>query len=193
MIKDQTDTGLSNAEATLLLKQHGANEIKPVRQRNILVQFLAHFYNPLVLILLVAVSISALNGDGISALIIGVIILMSVTLDFIQEYRAGQAAAKLAAQVAVTATVLRDGKLSEVPVTQLVPGDIISLSAGDLVPADGQLLDAKDLFINQSQLTGEAYPVEKRADAPPSADPWDLEAKAAVFMGSTVISGTARA
>ncbi|MCG7757803.1 MAG: magnesium-translocating P-type ATPase [Nitrosomonas sp.] len=193
MIKDQTDTGLSNAEATLLLKQHGANEIKPVRQRNILVQFLAHFYNPLVLILLVAVSISALNGDGVSALIIGVIILMSVTLDFIQEYRAGQAAAKLAAQVAVTATVLRDGKLSEVPVAQLVPGDIISLSAGDLVPADGQLLDAKDLFINQSQLSGEAYPVEKHADAPPSADPWDLEAKAAVFMGSTVISGTARA
>ena len=193
MINNPADTGLSNAEAAILLKRHGANEIKPVRQRNIAIQFLTHFYNPLILVLLIAISISALNGDEVSALIIGVIILMSVTLDFIQEFRAGQAAAKLAAQVAVTATVLRDGKLCEIPVARLVPGDIISLSAGDLVPADGQLLEAKDLFINQSQLTGEAYPVEKRADAPVSADPWDLEAKTAIFMGSTVISGAARA
>jgi Mg2+-importing ATPase len=192
MVNDPTDTGLSNAEATLLLKQYGANEIKPVRQRSIVLQFLAHFYNPLVLVLLLAITISALNGDEISALIIGIIILMSVTLDFIQEYRAGQSAAKLAAQVAITATVLRDGKLSEIPVTRLVPGDTAYLSAGDLIPADGQLLDAKDLFINQSQLTGEPYPVEKFAEASAHPDPWDVEAKSAVFMGSTVISGSAR-
>ncbi|MBS0299678.1 MAG: magnesium-translocating P-type ATPase [Proteobacteria bacterium] len=192
MVNDPTDTGLSNAEAALLLKQYGANEIKPVRQRSIVLQFLAHFYNPLVLVLLIAITISALNGDEISALIIGVIILMSVTLDFIQEYRAGQSAAKLAAQVAITATVLRDGKLSEIPVTRLVPGDTVYLSAGDLIPADGQLLDAKDLFINQSQLTGEPYPVEKFAEASAHPDPWDVEAKSAVFMGSTVISGSAR-
>ncbi|QOJ22391.1 MAG: magnesium-translocating P-type ATPase [Gammaproteobacteria bacterium] len=192
MVNDPTDTGLSNAEAALLLKQYGANEIKPVRQRSIVLQFLAHFYNPLVLVLLLAITISALNGDEISALIIGVIILMSVTLDFIQEYRAGQSAAKLAAQVAITATVLRDGKLSEIPVARLVPGDTVYLSAGDLIPADGQLLDAKDLFINQSQLTGEPYPVEKFAEASAHPDPWDVEAKSAVFMGSTVISGSAR-
>jgi Mg2+-importing ATPase len=192
MVNDPTDTGLSNAEATLLLRQYGANEIKPVRQRSIVLQFLAHFYNPLVLVLLLAITISALNGDEISALIIGIIILMSVTLDFIQEYRAGQSAAKLAAQVAITATVLRDGKLSEIPVTRLVPGDTAYLSAGDLIPADGQLLDAKDLFINQSQLTGEPYPVEKFAEASAHPDPWDVEAKSAVFMGSTVISGSAR-
>jgi Mg2+-importing ATPase len=155
-------------------------------------QFLAHFYNPLVLVLLIAITISALNGDEVSALIIGVIILMSVTLDFIQEYRAGQSAAKLAAQVAVTATVLRDGKLSEIPVTRLVPGDTVYLSAGDLIPADGQLLEAKDLFINQSQLTGEPYPVEKYVETSANPDPWDVEAKSAVFMGSTVISGSAR-
>lgn len=192
MVNDPTDTGLSNAEAALLLKQYGANEVKPVRQRSIVLQFLAHFYNPLVLVLLLAITVSALNGDEISALIIGVIILMSVTLDFTQEYRAGQSAAKLAAQVAVTATVLRDGKLSEIPVTQLVPGDTVYLSAGDLIPADGQLLDAKDLFINQSQLTGESYPVEKFAETSAHPDPWDIEAKSAVFMGSTVISGSAR-
>ncbi|MDE2388525.1 MAG: HAD-IC family P-type ATPase, partial [Betaproteobacteria bacterium] len=192
MVNDPTDTGLSSAEAAIRLKQYGANEVKPIRQRSVLMQFLAHFYNPLVLVLLIAITISALNGDEISALIIGVIILMSVTLDFIQEYRAGQSAAKLAAQVAVTATVLRDGKSSEIPVTQLVPGDIVSLSAGDLIPADGQLLEAKDLFVNQSQLTGEPYPVEKYAGTSANPDPCDVEAKSAVFMGSTVISGSAR-
>jgi Mg2+-importing ATPase len=192
MVNDPIDTGLSSAEAAIRLKQHGANEIKPVRQRSVLMQFLAHFYNPLVLVLLIAITISALNGDEVSALIIGVIILMSVTLDFIQEYRAGQSAAKLAAQVAVTATVLRDGKLSEIPVTRLVPGDTVYLSAGDLIPADGQLLEAKDLFINQSQLTGEPYPVEKYVETSANPDPWDVEAKSAVFMGSTVISGSAR-
>ena len=192
MVNDPTDTGLSSTEAALRLKQHGANEVKPVRQRSVVMQFLAHFYNPLVLVLLIAITISALNGDEISALIIGVIILMSVTLDFIQEYRAGRSAAKLAAQVAVTATVLRDGKLAEIPVTQLVPDDTVYLSAGDLIPADGQLLEAKDLFVNQSQLTGEPYPVEKFVEAPAPPDPWDIEAKSAVFMGSTVISGSAR-
>lgn len=193
MDNEQTGIGLSNAEAAILLRQCGPNEIKPIKQRTIVLQFLAHFHNPLVLVLLVAIGISALNGDEISALIIGLIILMSVTLDFIQEYRAGQSAARLAAQVAITATVLRDGKTCEIPVVQVVPGDIVFLSAGDLVPADGQLLEAKDLFVNQSQLTGEPYPVEKRADASASADdPWDLEEKAAVFMGSSVITGSAR-
>lgn len=192
MVNDPTDTGLSNAEAAVLLKQYGANEIKPIRQRAILLQFLAHFYNPLVLILLIAIGISAMTGDEVSAFIIGAIILMSVTLDFIQEYRADQAAARLASQVAVTATVVRDGKICELPVARLVPGDIIYLSAGDLIPADGQLLEAKDLFVNQSQLTGEPYPVEKHADASASVDSCDLEATTAVFMGSTVISGSAR-
>jgi Mg2+-importing ATPase len=192
MDNKQIDTGLSNAEAAILLKQYGPNEIKPIRQRTIVLQFLAHFYNPLVLVLLIAIGISALNGDEVSALIIGVIILMSVILDFTQEYRAGQSAARLAAQVAITATVLRDGKPCEIPVAQLVPGDIIFLSAGDLIPADGQLLEAKDLFVNQSQLTGEPFPVEKHADSSVIADSWALEAEAAVFMGSTVISGSAR-
>jgi len=191
-ILNRIGTGLSHAEAASLLKQYGPNEIKPTRQRAIVLQFLAHFHNPLVLILLVAISISALNGDEISALIIGFIILMSVTLDFIQEYRAGQSAAKLAAQVAITATVLRDGKTYEIPIAQVVPGDIILLSAGDLVPADGQLLEAKDLFVNQSQLTGEPFPVEKHVDSSVITDPWALEAETAVFTGSIVISGSAR-
>jgi Mg2+-importing ATPase len=155
-------------------------------------QFLAHFRNPLVLVLLAASGLSALTGDATGAFIIGLIVLLSVTLDFVQEYRAGRAAEQLAAQVAVTATVLRDGKTGEVPVKELVPGDVVLLSAGDLTPADAHLLEAKDFFVNQAQLTGEAYPVEKRADPSAKSDSWAPEADHAVFMGSSVVSGSAR-
>jgi len=185
--------GLTSLEAAERLQQHGPNQIKPARQRAVVLQFLAHFRNPLVLVLLAASGLSALTGDSTGALIIGLIVLMSVTLDFVQEYRAGRAAEQLAAQVAVTATVLRDGKPREVPVAALVPGDVVLLSAGDLIPADAHLLEAKDFFVNQAQLTGEAYPVEKHADPSAKSDSWAPEADHAVFMGSSVVSGSARA
>jgi Mg2+-importing ATPase len=184
--------GLSSAEAAARLGRYGPNQIRPGRQRAIALQFLAHFRNPLVLVLLAASSLSALTGDATGACIIGLIVLMSVTLDFVQEYRAGRAAEQLAAQVAVTATVLRDGKACEVPVAALVPGDVVLLSAGDLVPADSRLLQAKDFFVNQAQLTGEAYPVEKRADTKAGPERWTPESGHAVFMGSSVVSGSAR-
>ncbi len=125
--------------------------------------------------------------------IIWAIVLMSVTLDFYQEYRAGRAAEELKKSVAVRATVLRDGQSMEVTIAQLVPGDVVSLSAGDLIPADCRMLEAKDFFINQSLLTGESYPVEKYArELPAPVD--DLnQADNAVFMGTSVISGMARA
>jgi len=185
-------TGLSRAEAATQLRQYGPNQIKPARQRAVVLQFLAHFRNPLVLVLLAASGLSAATGDRTGAAIIGLIVVMSVTLDFVQEYRAGRAAEHLAAQVAVTATVLRDGQPGEVPVAELVPGDIVLLSAGDLIPADAQVLEARDFFVNQAQLTGEAYPVEKRAGPAAGADDWAPEAEPAVFMGSTVVSGSAR-
>ena len=192
MDTSKSSLGLSSTEAALRLGQYGLNQLKPVRQRAILLQFLAHFRNPLVLVLLIASGISALTGDSTGAFIIGLIVLMSVTLDFVQEYRAGQAAEQLAAQVAVTASVLRDGKPSEVPVVQLVPGDVVLLSAGNLVPADAQVLEADDFFINQAQLTGESYPMEKRAASATTPDMWAPEAENAVFMGSSVVSGSAR-
>ena len=191
--------GLTSAEAADRLKQYGPNRLKPALQRAVVLQFLAQFRNPLVLILLVAIGISALTGDVTGALIIGVIVVMSVTLDFVQAYRAGRAAERLALQVAVTATVLRDGKPCELPVTELVPGDVVLLSAGNLVPADARLLEANDFFVNQAQLTGEPFPVEKKAPLPeaPGAEPaasevWALDAVDAVFMGSSVVSGSAR-
>lgn len=190
--------GLTRLEAAERLKQYGPNRLKPALQRAVLLQFLAHFRNPLVLVLLAASGISALTGDVTGALIIGAIVVMSVTLDFVQAYRAGRAAERLALQVAVTATVLRDGQRRELPVTELVPGDVVLLSAGDLVPADARLLEADDFFVNQAQLTGEPYPVEKRASLPDKADAeqassqtWALDAPDAVFMGSSVVSGSA--
>ena len=181
--------GLTRLEAMSRLKQVGPNRLQPVTQRAVLLQFLAHFKNPLVLVLLAACGISALTGDLTGALIIGLIVVMSVTLDFVQAYRAGRAAEQLALQVAVTATVLRDGLPCELPVTELVPGDVVLLSAGNLVPADGRVLEANDFFVNQAQLTGEPYPVEKKIAA---SQTWELDEENAVFMGSSVISGSAR-
>jgi P-type Mg2+ transporter len=194
--------GLTQLEASDRLKQVGPNRLKPALQRAVVIQFFAHFRNPLILVLLAASGISALTGDVTGALIIGVIVVMSVTLDFVQSYRAGRAAERLALQVAVTATVLRDGQPCERPVTELVPGDVVLLSAGKLVPADARLLEADDFFVNQAQLTGEPYPVEKKVLAPQgttepatayeASEDWALEAVDAVFMGSSVVSGSAR-
>ncbi len=184
--------GLSSQEASRRLTQFGPNLIAPPRDRAIAVQFLARFRSPLVLILLAASGVSAFTGDTPGALIIGVIVLMSVTLDFYQEYRAGKAAERLAAQVAVTATVLRDGRSRETPASGLVPGDVVLLSAGDLIPADARILAARDFFVNQAQLSGEPYPVEKRAVPPSDPGLWTPDDDGAVFMGSSVVSGTAR-
>ena len=192
------NSGLSSAEAALRLQQYGANRLAPVTQRWVVLQFLAHFKNPLVLVLLVAAGVSALTGDVTGALIIGLIVVMSVTLDFVQAYRAGRAAEQLALKVAVTASVLRDGQTCELPVTQLVPGDVVLLSAGCLVPADARLLEANDFFVNQAQLTGEPFPVEKQAatheadGAALAADDWSLDRSDSVFMGGSVVSGSAR-
>jgi Mg2+-importing ATPase len=191
--------GLTGAEAAERLRQFGPNRLRPPLQRAVILQFLAQFRNPLVLVLLVAIGISALTGDVTGAIIIGLIVVMSVTLDFVQAYRAGRAAEQLALKVAVTATVLRDGQPCELPVIDLVPGDVVLLSAGSLVPADARLLEADDFFVNQAQLTGEPYPVEKKAlltqaavVTPPTPEVWALDATDEVFMGSSVVSGSAR-
>jgi Mg2+-importing ATPase len=154
--------GLSSVDAAARLKQYGPNRLKPPQQRAALLQFLAQFGNPLVLILLAAIGVSALSGDVTGALIIGLIVVMSVSLDFVQAYRAGRTAQALALKVAVIATVLRDGRTCELPVIELVPGDVVLLSAGSLVPADARVLQANDFFVNQAQLTGEPFPVEKK-------------------------------
>jgi len=183
--------GLTHAEAAARRAVYGPNTLATRRQRQLLVEFLARFRNPLVLLLLLASAVSAATGEVTSFVIIAVIVVMSVTLDFVQEHRAGQAAERLRSSVAVRATVCRDGVFQELPVAELVPGDVIRLSAGDLVPADGRVLDARDFFVNQALLTGEPYPVEKHAGRASASDDLAGDALATVFMGTSVISGTA--
>ena len=157
-------------------------------------QYLRHFRNPLVLTLLLASGVSAATGEVTNFLIIACIVLLSVTLDFWQELRAGQVVERLRQSVAVRATVLRDGQWQEHPVADLVPGDVVRVAAGDLVPADALVLQARDFFVNQSVLTGESYPVEKHAHMPEGMTAMaDMEdATHAVFMGSSVVSGMAQ-
>ncbi len=178
--------GLTSAEARARLARYGPNVVAPHRPRRLALEFLARFRNPLVLLLLAASAVAALTGEVTSFGIIAVIVVLSVTLDFLQEHRAGRAAERLKASVAVRATVLRDGVACEIPVAELVPGDVVRLAAGDLVPADGRVLEARDFFVNQALLTGEPYPVEKHARASP-----DDDGASAVSMGTSVVSGTA--
>jgi Mg2+-importing ATPase len=186
-----THDGLTSAEAAARLLQFGPNLIHAERKRALLLQFLAKFKNPLVIILLTASALSAFTGDATSFFIIGTIVLISVTLDFVQEYRAGEAAQRLRHSVAVRGMVLRDGATLEIPLAEMVPGDVALLSAGDLIPCDGRVLEAKDFFVNQALLTGEPYPVEKSAGELP--DETDiLSASNSVLLGTSVISGTAR-
>jgi Mg2+-importing ATPase len=183
--------GLDEAEAARRLAEYGPNVLRPRRERALALQFISRFGNPLVVLLLAAATISAFTGDVASFVIIAVVVALSVTLDFVQEYRAGRAAERLKQSVAVRATVVRNGQALELPRDQIVPGDVVQLRPGAMIPADGLLLDAHDLFVNQALLTGEAFPVEKHSggSGPPPADM--CEAQGAVFMGTSVISGQA--
>ncbi|MBL6455767.1 magnesium-translocating P-type ATPase [Belnapia sp. T6] len=178
-------TGLGSAEAAARLAQYGPNSLEVAGRESWVVSLLKRFSNPLVVILLFAAGVSALTGEAASFAIIAGVIGLSVLIDLVQERRAEDAAAALRQRVALTVQVLRDGQWGERPAAALVPGDVVRLAAGSLVPADGWLLEARDLFVNEALLTGEAYPVEKTAAAAED----DAHA---VFMGSSVVSGTAR-
>ncbi len=186
------EAGLSGAEAKARLARFGHNVFRERQEKSLLLQYLARFKNPLVLILLVASAVSAFTGEAANFVIISCIILLSVTLDFVQEHRANAAAEKLRQSVSVRANVLRDGNLLEIAVDEVVPGDLVALAAGDMIPADGRVLEANDFFVKQALLTGESYPVEKRPGALPESATELQEATNAVFMGTTVISGSAR-
>jgi len=186
-----TITGLTAQEAEARLGQFGPNEPATAQHHSLLSDLLHGFMNPLVLILVVAAVASGFLGDKVDAGIIGVIVLLSAAIDFGQTYRSQRAVEKLRAQVAPTATVLRDGEWKERRRRDVVPGDIIRLSAGDLVPADARLLIARDLYVQQAALTGESLPADKEATGEPASTKAD--ARNMVFLGTSVISGTATA
>jgi Mg2+-importing ATPase len=181
--------GLSSAEAGIRLRTLGPNELAPPRRLEALRELLRYLANPLVLILLVASGVSAALGQPVSATIVALMLVLSVALNFTQAYRSQRAAETLRRQVAQTATVLRDGIEREVPVREVVVGDVIHLKAGDLVPADARLLSAKDLFLNEAALTGESLPREKHALAAATKPGGLGEAVSGVFRGTSIVSG----
>src|SRR5665811_201488 len=185
--------GLSQAEADSRLKQYGLNEIAREKRQSALMRLLSNVKNPLVLLLTALGVLSFLTGDLRATAVIFVMVVLGVVLRFYQEMRADNAAEKLRAMVSNTATVLRDGKEAEVPLKWLVPGDIVRLAAGDMVPADVRVLSAKDLFLNQSALTGESVPVERKAGATSADVQNPLELPNICFLGSNVESGSATA
>jgi P-type Mg2+ transporter len=185
--------GLSGAEADSRLKEAGTNEIAREKRQSALMHLLGNVKNPLVLLLLALGVLSFLTGDLRATVVIFVMVVLGVVLRFFQEMRADNAAEKLQAMVSNTATSVRDGKEEEVLLKRLVPGDIIRLAAGDMVPADVRVLLAKDLFLNQAALTGEALPVEKNAAPTTAAVQNPLDLPNLCFLGSNVESRSATA
>jgi len=188
-----TSHGLTSAEAARLLAEHGPNELAPARRAANVIRILGLFANPLVIILLIASLVSGILGERLNASIIVVMVLLSVALNFFQTYRSERAAERLRQQVAPTATALRDGEWVEVLRRNVVPGDVVRLLAGDLVPADARLLEARDLHVNQASLTGESLPAEKEAIAVKLTKQGPNEDRGMVFLGTSVVSGTATA
>ncbi len=184
--------GLSGQEAAARLQRYGANTAADVHRNPWWWQLLGRFRNPLILLLLAASALSALTGDVASFAIVTTILVFSIALDFYQEVQANNTVDALRQSVALKALVMRDGQLVELLVRDLVPGDVVQLSPGKLVPADGRLMASKDLYVNQSLLTGESFPAEKHSpDLPQPVQNLD-EAVNAVFMGTSVISGSAQ-
>jgi Mg2+-importing ATPase len=186
-----TDKGLQQADAESRLKTYGPNALEKRHQTRALVLLLSQFKSPLVLILIFAATISIFVGEYTDALIVLAVVIGSTMLGFAQEYRAGNAVEKLRSQVTLKAKVLRGGESRSIDAEQVVPGDIALLSAGSLIPADGVLLEANDFFVNQAVLTGETFPVEKKAGQV-AANASLAERTNCVFRGTSVSSGTAR-
>jgi Mg2+-importing ATPase len=186
-----TANGLQQSDVELRLKRYGPNSIKAKQQATAFGLFLNQFRSPLVLILIFASIVSIIVGEWTDASIVLVIVFGSTVLGFMQEYRASNAVEKLRSQITIKSSVLRGGQPQMVASEQLVPGDVVLLSAGSLIPADGIVLTATDFFVNQAVLTGETFPVEKQPGTLP-ANASLAERTNCGFMGTSASTGTAR-
>ena len=185
-------SGLSESEAARRLAEHGPNETRDSRRASGWATLADLFGNPLVLMLLVAAAVSGVLGDHVGAGIIVAMVLLSVMLNYVLSHRSRRAAERLREGIAPTASACRDGIWRDVPRRSLVPGDLIRLVAGDRVPADARLLETRELHVQQSALTGESAPEQKDACDRPQASA-GAEARHLVFLGTSVIAGTATA
>ena len=185
--------GLTAAEAARRLDEYGSNELQAAHRISPWTILFEQFKNVLIVILLAATVLSAFLGHGVEAVAITVILLFSVVLGFVQEYRAERAIEALRQMAAPTATALRDGEEREVPARDLVPGDVVVLRAGNRIPADARLIEAVNLQIQEAALTGESVPVEKHA-APLSNPELALgDRKNMAYAGTTATYGRGRA
>ena len=185
--------GLTQTEVKRRLVQYGPNEPSTAKRAAPLWQLLILLANPLAIILLVASILSIALGEVINASIIVTMVLLSVALNFIQTYRSQKAVDSIRKEVAPTANVLRDGEWIEIQRREIVPGDVIKLAAGDMVPADAELLQSRDLHVQQAALTGESLPVEKSTVTDQGREADAGADSHRVFLGTSVVSGTATA
>jgi Mg2+-importing ATPase len=184
--------GLTSDGATQRLASYGANILKPRKRSDVLTLLLGQFKSPIILILFFATGLSFFLHDPVDAIIILSIVLVSGLLGFWQERGATNAVEKLLSIVQIKASVLRDGSSKEVPVEQIVPGDIVVLNAGDVIPGDALLQESKDLFVDEAVLTGETFPAEKMAAVLPGETPLGQRTNS-LWMGTHVVSGSATA
>lgn len=182
--------GLTTAEAQRRARVYGQNRLRTSKRSDALTLLIAQFKSPLILILLVAVGLSFFFNESIDALIIIAIVLLSSLLGFWQEKRAADAVQALLSIVKMDATVLRDGHQTNVPVEEIVPGDICILNAGDIIPGDAAIVESKDLFVDEAALTGESYPAEKQTGVIAEEAPL-MKRTNSLFMGTHVVSGNA--
>ncbi|MCX7605454.1 MAG: cation-transporting P-type ATPase, partial [Bryobacteraceae bacterium] len=182
--------GLSAEEAAARLAETGPNAVADGKAPRWWTQLWHACQNAFILLLAALAAVAALTRDFEAAAIIAAMVLASVALRFSQEYRSSLAAERLKQMVETTATVTRGGERCEIPVQEIVPGDLVHLSAGDMVPADLRLITAKDLFVSQAALTGESMPVEKSPHGAAAAGAGALEDPRLCFMGTNVVSGT---
>ena len=184
--------GLSNEDAKERLNKYSSNSLKQKQKSHTLTLLLNQFNSPIILILIVAAILSSFLEDAIDAIIILVIVLASGLLGFWQERGAADAVQKLLELVEIKASILRDGKAQDVPIDEVMPGDIVLLSAGNSIPGDCLVLESKTLSVDEATLTGETYPVAKEPGVLPAETALGQRTNS-LFMGTHVVSGTAKA
>ncbi|MGY3766028.1 magnesium-translocating P-type ATPase [Vagococcus vulneris] len=195
-----SNQGLTTEEAETLREKFGDNRISHGKRTPLIVEVLKAYFTPFTVVLITLAIISfftdyllvpVADRDLTGVIIIVTMVVLSGTMTLIQSVRSNKATEKLENLVKITANVLRNGKAQEMPIENLVCGDVIKLAAGDMIPADIRLYQTKDLFISQAAMTGESYPVEKKANYQVEPNTADTDLENIAYMGSNVISGSA--
>ncbi|MCX5789711.1 MAG: magnesium-translocating P-type ATPase [Elusimicrobia bacterium] len=188
-----SDKGLDVEQVLERRERWGLNEVERAAKLGFLGEIYTRSKNPLVIQLLVIAGVSFAMGDLRATTVVGIMAVLSVALGYIQEARSGKAVERLLAMIKTTCDVVREGREVELPLKDLVPGDIVILGAGSIVPADLRLVVSKDFYVSQAALTGESMPVEKHAGPVETAGKSAIDLQNLCFQGSNVLSGTARA